>query len=71
MESKKAKELVHCGDFLAEVDVDLLFDDGGWSPYLSLSDVKKIDGVRKALSRGDVSEASKYCKLYRLQPVAI
>jgi len=37
----------------AEVDVELLEDETGWSPYISLEDAYKLDDVRDALRRRD------------------
>lgn len=34
MSTKTTKRLVREGDFVAEVDVDLLEAEGGWAPYL-------------------------------------
>ena len=46
--------LVREGDRVAEVRIDLLEDDSGWSPYLSLDDANKLDDVRDALRRGEL-----------------
>jgi len=53
------------------VDVELVYTDEGWSPYLSLEDVCKLDDVRDALRRGDVKSASRLAKLYTLTPVSV
>ncbi len=70
MRTKKSVELVKEGDFVAEVPVELLYDDHEWSPYLSPSDLQKLDAVRLALRSGDVRAAAKEAKVYKLQPVA-
>ena len=69
MTIKKARELFHEGDYLAEVDVDLIVTDDAWSPYLSHEDALKLDDVRRALWRGDLAAASKLAKVYHLTPV--
>src|SRR5438105_2462890 len=51
--SRKTVKLIHEGRYAAEVPVELIEDDTGWSPYLSLKDVKKLDTVRLALRKGD------------------
>ena len=62
--------LIREGDLLAEVRVDLLEDEGGWSPYLSLDDAKKLDDVREALRRKDLDRVSKLSdRIYRLTPL--
>ena len=70
MSSKATKKLVREGDFAAEVDVNLIESDGGWSPYLSLDDANKLDAVREALREGDVKGAARLAsRVYRLTPL--
>lgn len=52
MKKKHHSKLVHEGQYVAEVDVELLDTDEGWSPYLSLEDGYRLDDVRDALRRG-------------------
>ena len=67
--SRKSTKLVHEGKYAAEVDVELIEDDAGWSPYLSVADAKKLDTVRKALREGDNADAAKYARVFELTPV--
>ena len=60
MEKKQFTKLVHEGKYVAEVEVELVETDEGWSPYLSLDDAYKLDDVREALRRGDIKSASKH-----------
>jgi hypothetical protein len=53
-----------------EVDVDLVEDESGWSPYLSTADAMKLDDVREALRRGDLTAASNLARVSELRPVA-
>ena len=70
MSTKAARRLVREGDFVAEVDVDLIEAEGGWTPYLSLEDAYRLDDVREALRAGDVSRASRLAsRVYRLTPI--
>ena len=64
-------KLVHEGRFAAEVEVELIYDDQGWSPYLSLEDACKLDDVREALREGDVEAAAKLAQVYRLTPLVV
>ena len=68
--TRKSTKLVHEGDYAAEIDVDLIEDETGESPYLSPKDASKIDKVRRALLPGDLKTASALAKVYRLEPVA-
>lgn len=70
MKKRKKVKLVHVGRYVAEVDVVLLEDDSGWSPYLSVDDASKLDDVRAALRHGDLAAASKIARVYELRPVA-
>jgi hypothetical protein len=71
MNRKSRTKIVHEGDYVAQVDVELIYTDEGWSPYLSLEDAYKLDGVREALKQGDLEAASKLGRVYRLTPVAV
>jgi len=68
--TRKSIKLIHEGKYAAEVPVELIEDDTAWSPYLSPGDVQKLDTVRLALKRGDITEASKYGRVFELTPVA-
>ncbi len=71
MNTKQHKKLVQAGGYIAEVDIELIESDGGWSPYLSLDDAQKLDEIREALKNGNVKEASKRARIYTLTPVAV
>jgi hypothetical protein len=71
MSARPTTKLVHEGDYVAEVAVELLESEEGWAPYLSLADAQKLDAVRDALRRGDVKTANKYARVFRLVPVAV
>jgi hypothetical protein len=50
--------------------VELIEAENGWSPYLALDDARKLDAVREALRRGDISGASRHGRVYSLTPVS-
>jgi len=70
MKQRKKVKYVHEGRYVAEVEVDLLEDDTGWAPYLSVDDAYKLDDVRDAIRQGDLEAAAKYGRIYELRPVA-
>jgi len=70
MTQRKKSKYVHEGQYVAEVDVELLEDETGWFPYLSVEDAYKLDDVRDALRRGDLESAAKYGRIYELRLVA-
>jgi hypothetical protein len=71
MNIRRQTKLVHEGQFVAQVEVDLIETDSGWSPYLSLEDAYKLDDVREALRRGDIQSASRKAQVFVLTPVAL
>ena len=70
MKTRRRKKLIQEGRYVAEVDVELIEDETGWSPYLSKEDAYKLDDVREALRRGDVARAANLARVYELRPVA-
>ena len=69
MSYRRTTRLVREGDYIAEVWVDLIEAEGGWSPYLTLDDAYRLDDVRDALRRADMRTASRMARVYRLTPV--
>jgi hypothetical protein len=70
MTTLKRTKIVREGNYVAEVDVELLEDETGWSPYLSMDDAYKLDDVREALRRGDITAASRSSRVFSLTPVS-
>ena len=68
--SRKVKKLIHEGKYVAEVSVELIDEPGGWSPYLSIDDMEKLESVKYALRNGDLVTAAKYGDVYELHPVS-
>ena len=64
MRRRHRTKLVHEGQYIAEVDVELLETEDEWSPYLSMEDAYKLDDVREALRQGNIEAASRYSKVY-------
>ncbi len=71
MTKRKRTKLVHEGKYVAEVQVEVEYDETGWSPYLSLDDAYRLDNVREALRNGDLEAASRLASIYTLTPVAM
>lgn len=63
------RKLVHEGDYVAEVEVNLVESEEGWSPYLTLEDAEKLDKVREALRNRDVAGAARFARVFHLTPV--
>jgi len=69
MVTKKQRKLVHEGQYVAEVEVELIQSDDAWAPYMSVEETWKLDDVSIALRRGDITGATKLARVYRLTPV--
>lgn len=66
---RRTVEFIQEGKYAAEVSVDLIEEEGGWSPYLSFEDAMKIDAVRLALREGDVAQAARLARVFELLPI--
>ena len=66
---RQTTEIIHEGKYAAEVEIELQYSDENWSPTISLDDAKKLEAVRLALRRGDIAEASKYGRVFKMTPV--
>jgi len=69
MNVRRHTKFVREGAYGAEVDVELIDEGNGWSPYLSLDDARKLDAVREALRRADLEAASRLARVFSLTPV--
>ncbi|GEM_PF-458552 len=69
MRKRQHKKLVHEGKYVAEVEIELIDTEEGWSPYLSLDDALKLDDVRDALRRGDLRTADRLARVFTLTPI--
>ena len=69
MTGRLATHLVREGDYVAEVDVELIEEEGGWSPYFTAEAAFRLDDVRGALRDGDLKKAATLGRVYRLCPV--
>jgi len=48
MKKIRRTKLVYEGQYVAEVDVELIDMNKGWSPYLSLDDAYKLDDIHNS-----------------------
>lgn len=71
MTKREHTKIVREGNYLAEVNIELIDTGEGWTPYLSLEDAQKLDEVREALRVEDVESASKKAKIYILKALAV
>ena len=70
MHTRKQKKFLIEGNYVAEIEVNVIDSDKGWAPYISLEDALKMDKIRKALKKGDLKSIKNLAKIYKLSPVA-
>ncbi len=70
MHKRKHKKFIVVGKYVAEVEINIIDSDEGWSPYISLDDALKLDKIREALKKGDIKSAKKSAKVFTLSPIA-
>ena len=64
--TKRESMDIRVGQYLAIVEVDMIYTDGGWSPCLSAEDTRKLGEVRRALGCGDLERAKSLAQVYTL-----
>jgi hypothetical protein len=63
--------LVRVGRYVVDIPIELIVDDGGLPPYLSLEDAEKLESAHLALQRGDLAAAAQLGRVYELRPVSV
>ena len=66
---RKQTKYLHEGEYVAQVEIELIDAEDGWSPYLSLEDAYMLDNIRRALQIGDIVRASQMAQVFKLTPV--
>jgi hypothetical protein len=69
MTKRRISKFVHVKEYVAEVDIELIYNEDDWSPYLSVEDASKLDDVRDALTDKDIERASQLSRVYKLLPI--
>ena len=68
---KKTKvKLIHEGQYIAEVPIEVDDVDQPWAPWVTVEEARKLDEVRLALRRNDIETAGKHGKIFRVSQVA-
>jgi len=70
MHKRKHTKFIVEGKYVAEVEVEIIDTDEGWSPYISLDDALKLDNIRESLKKKDIETAKKSAKVFTLSPIA-
>ena len=69
MTKRRISKYIHVNEYVAKVDVELIYTEEDWSPYLSVEDASKLDDVRDALMDKDIERASQLSRVYKLLPI--
>ncbi len=70
MHTRKHKKYIIEDKYVAEVEIELVDTEEGWSPYISLDDALKLDRIRELLQKNDIASAKKLAKVFTLTPIA-
>ena len=68
--AKKKTKYIHAGRYVAEVEVDLIESEDELAPYLSVEGATRLDDFREALQKEDMESASRYGRIYKLEPIS-
>ena len=68
---RRHTKFVREGQYGAEVNVELIDVEVGWSPLLSLEDVQKLEDVREALRRGDLRRIAQLARVVKFTPITV
>ena len=60
MSTRKRIKYIHEGQYVAEVEVELIESEEAWSPYLTVADAYRLDDLRDALRQGDLESAAQH-----------
>jgi len=71
IQTKIKTKMIHEGDYMVEIQVELTYTDHDWSPYLSLAEAQKLDNLRLALRHNDLKTAASLAHIYQLSPVMV
>lgn len=69
MKKRRQLKLIQAGEYVAEVEIELIYTDEGWSPYLSVNDALKLDEVRELLRRREFVAAAHLARIFKLTPI--
>ncbi len=69
MTTRHQVKFVHERMYAAEVDVELVEDESGWTPYMSVEDTLKLDEVREALRAGNLQKARHMARVFKLTSI--
>ncbi len=69
--ARKQIKHIHEGQYVAEVEIELVDSDISWSPTMSLEDAYHLDDIRKALKAGDLAAAAKNARVYEMKRIAL
>ena len=66
---KTRTKLIHEGEYVVAVDVQVDEPAPGWEPSMSLNDAIRLDDTRAALRAGDLKKAAAFGRLLHLTPL--
>jgi len=69
---RRIEKWVHGKQLAVLVEVDRIeAENDPWSPYLEPADIRKLESARQAADAGDVTESSRYGRVFELKEVTL
>ena len=70
LNKRKQTKFLHEGNYVAQVEIELIDSNAGWSPSMSLETAYILDDIRLALRQGDIQTAAKYATVFEMKQIA-
>jgi hypothetical protein len=69
---RRIEKWVHGRHLAVIVEVERIeVNDDPWSPYLDPEDIRRLEAARRAVDAGDVTEASRYGRVFELRELTV
>ena len=70
LNKRKQTKFLHEGNYVAQVEIELVDSSTGWFPSMSLDTAYILDDIRLALRQGDIQTAAKYATVFEMKKIA-
>ena len=70
LNKRQQTKFLHEGNYVAQVEIELVDSNTGWSPTMSLDTAYRLDDIRLALLQCDIKTASKYATVFEMKQIA-
>jgi len=67
---RKQTKFLHEGNYVAQVEIELIDSNNSWSPTMTLETAYLLDDIRLALRQDDIKTAAKYATVFEMKKIA-